>query len=128
AGGEETDAREFVGLDEAALELGAVRDVVEDNEAADLLHVLRNQRCDRDIEGRFTAAAFARRVFERELIQMMDTCFTAGSLQVLDQGGREELGESAAHCIFAADTAEALHLGVPAFHAIVEAGSENADI
>ncbi len=44
AGGQQADAAELVGLHQALLEFGAIGDVVEDDQAADLLLVFRNQR------------------------------------------------------------------------------------
>ena len=44
---------ELVGLHQPLLEFGAIGDVVEDDQPADLLLVLRNQRRDGDIQCRF---------------------------------------------------------------------------
>ena len=44
AGGQQADAAELVGLHQALFQLGAVGDIVEDDQAADLLLVLRDQR------------------------------------------------------------------------------------
>ena len=51
AGGQQSDGAEFVGLDQAALEFGAVGDVVEDDQAADACAVARDQGGSGDVEG-----------------------------------------------------------------------------
>ena len=79
ARGQKPDARQLVRLHQAAFQFGAVRNIVEYHEAPDLLHLPRNQRCDGDVERRFTAAVVETRSFERELIQMMNTHLAAST-------------------------------------------------
>ena len=50
AGCEQSDARKFVGLHQAPLQLVAIRDVVENNQPADLPHVFGHQRRNREIQ------------------------------------------------------------------------------
>ena len=50
AGGKQADAAEFVGLNKALFEFGAIGNIVEDDQAADLLLVLRYQRGDGEVE------------------------------------------------------------------------------
>ena len=50
AGGQQADGAELVGLHQPALQFGAVGDVVEDDQPADLRHVLRDQRSDGDVQ------------------------------------------------------------------------------
>ena len=50
AGGQQSDGAQFVGLHQAALEFGAIRDVLEDDQAADVRPVARDQGRGGDVE------------------------------------------------------------------------------
>ena len=50
AGGQQADAGQLVGLHETLFEFGAVGDVVEDNQPADLFEILRDQRGNGDVQ------------------------------------------------------------------------------
>ncbi len=57
ARGEQADAAQFIRLHQALLQLGAVGNVVENDQAADLLLVFRNQRRNGEIERGFAVCA-----------------------------------------------------------------------
>ena len=61
AGGQQSDTAQLVGLHQALLQFGAIGDVVEDDQAADLFLVFGDQRRDGDIERGFAEARRQRR-------------------------------------------------------------------
>jgi hypothetical protein len=77
---QQADARKLVRLHEAALEFGAVGDIVEDHEAADLLHVARDERRDSDVEGSLIHLGAGLHGLQIEFIQMMNAHFAARAL------------------------------------------------
>ena len=62
AGRQQADAAQLVGLHQALLQFGAVGDVVEDDQAADLLLVFGDQRRDGDVQGGLAEARRQRAV------------------------------------------------------------------
>ena len=104
--------RQLVGLHQALLQLGAVGDVVEDDQAADLLLVLRDQRRDGDVQRGFAerrrrgvplplpcAVAVGRGAagLQHELVDVVDAGFAAHPVELLGQLRREQLRQPAAH-------------------------------
>ena len=121
--GQQSDARQFVGLHQAALQFGAVRNIVEDHQTPDLLVIARHQRRDGDVH-----AGFAVPCIQREFVEVMDAHLAARALELLDQRGGEKFRQSAAYRIGAPDAAQPLHLRIPAFDPVVETRRENADV
>ena len=96
--------RQLVGLHQPLLQFGAVGDVVENDQPADLLLVLRDQRRDRDVQRRFaeqrrrtvpvawplplplpfTAAPRQRRL-QHELVDVVDAGFAAHAVELVGQ-------------------------------------------
>ena len=100
--------RQLVGLHQAPLQLGAVGDVVEDDQAADLLLVPRNQRRDGDVQRGLAkrrtiavsvpvAGSAAARRFQHELVDVVDAGLAAHAVELLGQLGGEQLGQLPAH-------------------------------
>ncbi len=89
AGGEQADGGELLGLRELRLELHAVRDVVDQDDAADGDEVAREQRSDGDVGG----AQLAGRQCEAELVERMRALLVAHAVESCDEVRREDGGE-----------------------------------
>src|SRR4051794_36758245 len=100
-----------------------MRDVVEDDETADLFHLPRNKGGDSDIDGGLAVGRL-----EGELIEVVDADLVAGSVQLNQEGGGQEFGQGATGGVLTANAGQALHLRVPALDAIIEAYGENTDV
>src|SRR6266404_7461483 len=109
-GGQQSDRTELVGLDQATLQFVAIRDVVEDDQAADLFQVFGNQRRDGDVQGvrrrlrgrRAISAVsvadrrcgqFRRGRVQRELVDVVHADLPAYLVKLLAQVGGKQLGE-----------------------------------
>ena len=57
----------------------------------------------------------------------MDAHFAPGAFKLFHERGRKQLSQRTANGVSAADAAQALHLGIPAFDAIIKTRCQNAD-
>ena len=124
AGGEQTDGAEFVRLRQLRFQGDALRNVVHQNDAAHGNKIAREQRSDSDVGGAHLAGARG----EGELIVMMDALLVAEAVESVDKLGGEDRTQLLPDGLAAAEGVHGLHLRVPAFDALVQIESKDADV
>ncbi len=114
----------FFRLGKLGLELDAVGDVIDKDDAADSDEVSRDKRRDSDV-GNADVSVWQD---EAELVEGVGTVLFAHTVEAGDEVSRENRGDGLMEDVDAPLGVHALHLGVPALDAVVEVDGEDSDV
>src|SRR5258708_7221771 len=124
ASSQQADGGELLRLSELSLQLNAVGDVIDQNDAAHSDEVTRDQRRDRDVGDTLVSVG----QHQPELVEGVSPMLFAHAVEPGDKLWRQYRGDRLMQDLGTLPLVHALHLGVPALDSIVEVDREDPDV
>ena len=127
AGGKQPDRRELLGLSELSLQLDAVGDVVDQDDASDDIETTRQQRGDRDVGDSGLTGGKSEAKFV-QVVRPACRLVAADGFKASHEVRRQNRSQRLAQSLLARAGEEHFHLRIPAFDATFQIDGKDADV